>query len=488
MAENSLISWTDHTWNPWRGCTKVSPACKSCYAEALSIRYGLGEYKKGVPRIRTSEANWKKPYVWNKKPLICNKCQNAESDVNRSSNPICGNCGGEMHRARVFSLSLGDWLDDEVPIEWLADMLKVIHDTPNLDWLCLSKRPENFFPRIRLAIDFLLSTGYTRLHAESTERKGGLRSDNIQGIRGGRSGESMESNEADIRPVDERRKDDALQEGSSGVSQYSRVSPGQGHEGQQTDLRSSTPPSVASLQRGNTSRDDRQPQERKQSGQPHGESGIGNNERTANSRNTSSELWEDNTKGRTESEASSNRIDGSRDSQETRRRGEGDSIGGRLRNDKTSSMGNLPSEDLETHRLVAWLNLWVSGTPPSNVRIGITAENQKTYDERLIPFLSIPAYSRFISMEPLLENIDLNLEGVVAGKFQPVYMQVDQIIVGGESGPAHKERVLDLKAVANIYAQCRRWGVKYFCKQDSGPRPGMRGRIPDELWVQEFPD
>lgn len=42
--------------------------------------------------------------------------------------------------------SLCDWLDDEVPIEWLADFLKLIHDTPNLDWLLLTKRPENFGP------------------------------------------------------------------------------------------------------------------------------------------------------------------------------------------------------------------------------------------------------------------------------------------------------------------------------------------------------
>jgi protein gp37 len=282
MGDKTNIAWCDKTWNPWTGCRQISPACKECYAKALVERFG-GDFSK---RIRTSEANWKKPYQWNRK---------AEMEI--APHPDYAN-----HRPRVFSLSLGDWLDDEVNIEWLADMLRVIYDTPNLDWLLLTKRPENWRERVTEAYHF--------------------------------AGE---------------RRDDA--------------------------------------------------------------------------------------------------------------------------------------------GFMAWLSNWIGKHDvPSNVRIGITAENQKAYDERLIPFLSIPAYSRFISMEPLLENIDMNLEGVVAGKFQPVYMQVDQIIVGGESGPAHKERQLDLKAVANIYTQCRRWNVKFFMKQDSGPRPGMRGRIPDKLWVQEFPE
>lgn len=59
----------------------------------------------------------------------------------------------EVHRRRVFSLSLGDWLDAEVPIEWLADMLDVIRRCPNLDFLLLTKRPQNFDKRIRATWD-----------------------------------------------------------------------------------------------------------------------------------------------------------------------------------------------------------------------------------------------------------------------------------------------------------------------------------------------
>lgn len=129
--ENSLIQWTDHTFNPWEGCTKVSPGCFHCYAETRNARFGGGtapNWGKGAPRRRTSESNWNKPKKWN-------------ADF-WPKNPA---------RQRVFCASLADWLDDEVPIKWLADLLKLIHDTPNLDWLLLTKRPENWEKRVRLA-------------------------------------------------------------------------------------------------------------------------------------------------------------------------------------------------------------------------------------------------------------------------------------------------------------------------------------------------
>lgn len=144
MGENSKIEWTDHTWNAWRGCTKVSPGCQNCYAEALSLRFGLGEYKRGVPRIRTSAANWKKPIRWNNSGLWCEGCGGQKGIVGHEH---------KFRRPRVFCASLSDWLDDEVPIEWLADLLKLIHDTPNLDWLLLTKRPENWHERLRGAMN-----------------------------------------------------------------------------------------------------------------------------------------------------------------------------------------------------------------------------------------------------------------------------------------------------------------------------------------------
>src|SRR4051812_20814147 len=133
MGEDTKIQWCDHTFNPWEGCTKVSPGCAHCYAEAQNHRWGKDNWGNGKPRRLTSEANWKQPLKWNEQPMIWD--------------------GIKHRRARVFCASLADWLDDEVPIEWLARLLKLIHDTPNLDWLLLTKRPENWAKRIAMVWD-----------------------------------------------------------------------------------------------------------------------------------------------------------------------------------------------------------------------------------------------------------------------------------------------------------------------------------------------
>lgn len=119
MAENSKIEWTDHTFNPWIGCQKVSPGCDHCYAESLSNRYGWAEWGPHGERKRTSEANWRKPRQWAKAAL------------------------GTGKRPRVFCASLADVFDNQVPPEWRGDLFDLIAATPELDWLLLTKRPEN---------------------------------------------------------------------------------------------------------------------------------------------------------------------------------------------------------------------------------------------------------------------------------------------------------------------------------------------------------
>jgi protein gp37 len=129
MSDTTAIEWATHTFNPWEGCTKISPGCANCYAEARNKRFSGGaNWGKGKPRRRTSAANWRNPIIWNRQGGV-------------------GNIPFDGTRPRVFP-SLCDWLDDDVPIEWLADFLKLIHDTPNLDWLLLTKRPENFVRRM----------------------------------------------------------------------------------------------------------------------------------------------------------------------------------------------------------------------------------------------------------------------------------------------------------------------------------------------------
>lgn len=126
VAENSKIEWTDHTFNPWLGCTKISPACDHCYAEGWAKRTGSPELWNGQRR-RTSTAYWGQPIVWNRKAM-----------------------GRE--RRKVFCASLADVFDNQAPDEWRRDLFKLIRDCTHLDWLLLTKRPQNAWGTIQDAI------------------------------------------------------------------------------------------------------------------------------------------------------------------------------------------------------------------------------------------------------------------------------------------------------------------------------------------------
>jgi protein gp37 len=142
MGANTNIEWCDHTFNPWEGCTKVSPGCAHCYAETRNARWHGGtapNWGKGAPRRRTSVANWAKPRAWNREEGA-KIVGHAEFVANR--------------RPRVFCASLADWLDDEVPVGWREDLLNLIRATSQLDWLLLTKRPEQWRQRIEEVIEF----------------------------------------------------------------------------------------------------------------------------------------------------------------------------------------------------------------------------------------------------------------------------------------------------------------------------------------------
>ncbi|MEI6322758.1 MAG: phage Gp37/Gp68 family protein [bacterium] len=119
MSANSEISWCHHTFNPWWGCTKVSEGCLRCYALIFSRRLGKDIWGAGVPRVRGSENVWMNPLIWNRK---------AE---------------GLETRPRVFVASMADVFDDEVDGTWRDDLWNLIRVCPNLDWLLLTKRPQN---------------------------------------------------------------------------------------------------------------------------------------------------------------------------------------------------------------------------------------------------------------------------------------------------------------------------------------------------------
>jgi len=160
MAENSKIEWTTHTFNPWRGCTKVSPGCAHCYAAKNSRRNPalFGVWGPGQPRVLASEAMWKQPLKWNKAAAMYEAAAKDEHDNHRGNG-----FSYPAPRPRVFCASLADWLDDEVPIEWLARLMELILRTPNLDWQLLTKRPQNWRSRITEAMGCLDGPAYDML-------------------------------------------------------------------------------------------------------------------------------------------------------------------------------------------------------------------------------------------------------------------------------------------------------------------------------------
>lgn len=119
MGTTTKISWTDHTFNPWWGCERVSPACRFCYAEAFAKRTGHPVWGADAPRRFFGEKHWAEPLKWNRA---------AEAE-------------GRPHR--VFCASMADVFEDRRDLdESRARLFELIEATPWLRWQLLTKRPE----------------------------------------------------------------------------------------------------------------------------------------------------------------------------------------------------------------------------------------------------------------------------------------------------------------------------------------------------------
>ena len=111
MGAITRIAWCDATFNPWVGCLRVSTACDRCYAAALSWRYGNGRdlWDVSADRNRTSSSYWRGPLRWS-------ECAQVEGT-----------------RRRVFSASMADVFDNQVPTSWRVDLWSLIRSTHTLD-------------------------------------------------------------------------------------------------------------------------------------------------------------------------------------------------------------------------------------------------------------------------------------------------------------------------------------------------------------------
>lgn len=122
MGKSTNISWTDFTFNPWWGCVKVSPGCENCYALTMATRWGHDIWgpAKTTRRRVFGERHWTEPYAWDS----------------------AAQAAGE--RRRVFCASMSDVFEDHPQLVGEREQLwRIIRGTPNLDWLVLTKRPEN---------------------------------------------------------------------------------------------------------------------------------------------------------------------------------------------------------------------------------------------------------------------------------------------------------------------------------------------------------
>jgi protein gp37 len=120
MAKNSQIEWTHHTFNPWWGCSKVSPACKNCYADLWARRMGHSLWGDKAPRRFFGDKHWQEPLIWNE-----------EARLGKTRN-------------RVFCASMADVFEAREELNEQRNRLwALIGATPHLDWLLLTKRPEN---------------------------------------------------------------------------------------------------------------------------------------------------------------------------------------------------------------------------------------------------------------------------------------------------------------------------------------------------------
>jgi protein gp37 len=118
MARDSGIEWTHHTFNPWWGCVKLSPACAHCYAETWARRVGMDLWGGNAPRRFFTENHWREPLRW-------------DAEAARLG-----------ARARVFCASMADVFEPRSDLDrWREKLWGVIEATPNLDWLLLTKRP-----------------------------------------------------------------------------------------------------------------------------------------------------------------------------------------------------------------------------------------------------------------------------------------------------------------------------------------------------------
>ena len=294
MSFPTKISYCHGTFSPWWGCSHVSPGCLNCFAERMGHRFGVA-WGPGKPRRLASESSWKQPLAWNR------KAEKAGT------------------RYRILT-DMCDVFDSEVPLLWRPQFFRLVVNTPNLDWLILTKRPEQAsrwakmeplpenvwlgcsicnqaeadekipillsIPATKhwLSVEPMLSgvdiskwIGHYPVH--ENEHQCGKHSNGCHKIRDAQRrspGTNLETQKERVGPMEAKGSRPTMQNCSGREENVSGLPTSSSHDGQNTGQRKCPPSCVSDPGGTNTRGNNDQPQERDQVGQPTGESGIGN--------------------------------------------------------------------------------------------------------------------------------------------------------------------------------------------------------------------
>lgn len=139
---STKIQWTDETWNPIIGCSKISPGCVNCYAETMATRLAAMSIKKVIPSLNGY------PEIifgrkWNGKVVFMQQA---------ISKPLAW-----RKPRKIFVCSMGDLFHESVPFEWIDMVMAIIACTPHHTYQILTKRPDRMAEYFSCSKDMLIS-------------------------------------------------------------------------------------------------------------------------------------------------------------------------------------------------------------------------------------------------------------------------------------------------------------------------------------------
>lgn len=506
MGDRTKIAWAQASWNPLRGCTRVSAGCQHCYAERVAARFcGEGQPYQGLAKMVTRpdgsrEARW------------TGKVEFVEHMLDQ---PLRW-----RRPRRIFVNSMSDLFHESVPDEWIDRVFAVMALAPQHQFQILSKRPTRMReylsdPRTGSRVAALAYDAAYEQGTGNSISRGARRTGNR--CRGSDMALKEEAREAEAERRDRISEGgwcNQLRTSAGGISDSVRLPINCNDDPRKEDGNRSAPGDLDEHQRTDTVRTDDQPHQRHQRRQSPRQFGAGDPLGAAQACNRSSERQSQSAEGQ----------QASKDPAARRRRDSHQGFADLWNDDQSHSCkvsdeneGNLcdlQSEDLAAH--LTW--------PLPNVWLGVSVEDQATANERIPLLLDTPAAIRWISAEPLLSLVDISpwlFGGDPPCPECPKDIDCDcgwqtrrelgqphlsWIVVGGESGPG--ARPFDIEWARLLVYQCKTGAVSVFVKQmgsrpiamkdkGAGPEPWPLvldsrsgtdpAEWPEDLRIQEYP-